>query len=179
MSRLSNIDSLVKGAGKIAEKKIRKQLNIIRTKGGNPNTKRMTTSGDLSSSLKSEVTNAGSSRMTVVVTTEHKYGLFLDRGINDIPFSKGSGEGAKPGSAYIRGLAAWAAKKFYRGDYKQGLKAAFRIANTQKKNMKAPMNLGWVQEIVRELDKELVEYMRSQVMMAINIDAHKALHKTI
>jgi len=41
------------------------------------------------------------------------------------------------------------------------------------------MNLGWVQEIVRELDNELVEYMRSQIMMAITIDVHKALHKTI
>ena len=179
MSRLSSIDNLVKGAGKIAEKRIRKQLNIIRTKGGDPSTKRMTTSGDLSKSLKSEVTNAGGNRITVVVTTEHKYGLFLDRGINDVPFSKGSGEGGKPGSAYIRGLAAWAAKKFYKGDYKKGLKAAFRIAATQKQKNKAPMNLGWVQEIVRQLDNELVEYMRSQVMMAVNIDAHRALHRII
>jgi hypothetical protein len=179
MSRLSNIETLVKGAGKIAEKKLRKQLNIIRTKGDSPNRKRMTTSGDLSSSLKSEVVNSGGNRMTVVVTTEHKYGLFLDRGISDVPYSKGSGEGSKPGSAYIKGLASWAAKKFYGGDYKKGLKAAFRIAAKQKKEMKAPMNLGWVQEIVRELDNELVEYMRSQIMMAITIDVHKALHKTI
>ena len=170
MGSLSNILRLVRRAGEEAEKMAKKQLSVRRKGNRFP----MNTYGLLSDSIEFKLKAKG--HLANLTLESFEEGLLLNDGIIDVPYSKGSG--AKT-SQYIHGLAVWAAKKFYGGNYKQGLKAAFRIANTQKKNMKAPMNLGWVQEIVRELDKELVEYMRSQVMMAINIDAHKALHKTI
>ena len=183
MARLSNILSVVKGAGKIAEKKIRKQLTIVRP----GSERRMSTFLALSKSLKSQVVGAGN-RITLVVTSEHRYGAILDKGTPEhrIPYSPGSGVGANPGSKYIKNLALWAAKKFYGGNYKLGLKAAFRIARKQKgitkqtyTNTGSPANPGWIESIKKDLDDSVSEYMRLNVMIAIQKDSHRILNRKI
>jgi hypothetical protein len=184
MSRISNIAAVIKGAGDFAEKALRKQLSIVRA----GSTKRMSTFLTLSKSLKSEVVDRGN-RITVVVTSPHKYAktVLEDGGVKvDVPFSPGSGLGAENPSEYITGLALWAAQKFYGGNYQAGLKAAFRIARKQKgltkttyTNTGNPANPGWISEIKNDLDKNLVNYMRSNVMTAIKIDARSVLHRTI
>ena len=181
MGAISRIEKTLQTAGNIAEKKLRNQLKIVRA----GNEKRMSTTHQLSKSLKSEFVETGGGRMTLVVTTTHGYGKILDDGFNPlkVPFTPGTKAGD---SAYIDGLARWAAKKFYGGNYKKGLKAAFRIARTQKGIVSeggnyegAPKAPGWVKEIIKDIDKELVEYMTQNVMIAIQKDAHRILHRTI
>ena len=78
MGAISRIETTIKRAGHIAEKKIRNQLKIVRP----GNSKRMSTTHQLSKSLKSEFVDAGGGRMTLVVTTPHRYGKILDDGFN-------------------------------------------------------------------------------------------------
>jgi hypothetical protein len=180
MGAISRIETTIKRAGHIAEKKLRNQLKIVRP----GNTKRMSTTHQLSRSLKSEFVETGGGRMTLVVTTPHKYAKILDDGYNalKVPYSPGTKAGE---SDYITGLAQWAAKKFYGGNLKKGLKAAFKIARTQKGIAAsgnydgAPAAPGWVKEIIKDIDKELVEYLTQNVMIAIQKDAHRILNRTI
>ena len=180
MGAISRIETTIKRAGHIAEKKIRNQLKIVRP----GNSKRMSSTHQLSKSLKSEFVDAGGGRMTLVVTTPHRYGKILDDGFNSlkVPYTPGTKAGE---SEYITGLAQWAARKFYGGDLKKGLKAAFRIAKTQKgiagsgNYEGAPKAPGYIKEIKKDIDKETVEYLKKNVMIAIQKDAHRILNRTI
>lgn len=178
MGAISRIESTIKKAGIKAEKRIRRQLNIVRV----GNTRRMNTYGMLSKTIQNSF-NDVNGRTTIVVTSA-KYGRILDKGVDPlkVPYSVGTKAGE---SEYITGLALWAAKKFYRGDYKMGLKAAFRIAKTQKgiaeksKYEGSPKAPGWIEEIIKDLDKELVEFLHNNIGIAIAKDAHRILNRTI
>ena len=91
MGAISRIETTIKRAGHIAEKKIRNQLKIVRP----GNSKRMSTTHELSKSLKSEFVDAGGGRMTLVVTTPHKYAKILDDGFNPlkVPYTPGTNAG--------------------------------------------------------------------------------------
>ncbi|QDP64955.1 MAG: hypothetical protein Unbinned1473contig1002_45 [Prokaryotic dsDNA virus sp.] len=180
MGAISRIERTIKNAGAIAEKKIRNQLKIVRP----GNAKRMSTTHELSRSLKSEIAGGRDGRVTLVVTTPNKYGKILDDGVNPlkVPYSVGTKAGH---SDYIEGLARWAAKKFHGGNLKKGLKTAFKIARTQKGIAESgsyegsPKSPGYIKEIKKDIDKELVEYFTRNVMMAIQKDAHRILNRTI
>tara|TARA_B100001094_G_C18145323_1_gene780338 strand:+ start:912 stop:1454 length:543 start_codon:yes stop_codon:yes gene_type:complete len=180
MGAISRIETTLKKAGHVAEKKIRNQLKIIRP----GNSKRMSTTHQLSQSLKSEFVGTGGGRMTLVVTSPHKYGKILDDGFNPlkVPYTPGTKAGK---NEYITELAKWAAKKFHNGDIRQGLKTAFKIARTQKGIAStgiyegAPKAPGWIKEIKNDIDKELVEYLHNNIGIAIAKDAHRILNRTI
>ena len=171
MGAISRIERTIKNAGAIAEKKIRNQLKIVRP----GNAKRMSTTHELSRSLKSEIAGGRDGRVTLVVTTPNKYGKILDDGVNPlkVPYSVGTKAGH---SDYIEGLA---------GNLKKGLKTAFKIARTQKGIAESgsyegsPKSPGYIKEIKKDIDKELVEYFTRNVMMAIQKDAHRILNRTI
>ena len=180
MGAISRIETTIKRAGHIAEKKIRNQLKIVRP----GNSKRMSTTHELSKSLKSEFVDAGGGRMTLVVTTPHKYAKILDDGFNPlkVPYTPGTKAGKND---YITGLAQWAQIKF-KLNKKQALQAAFKIARTQKGIVSeggnyegAPKAPGWVKEIIKDIDKELVEYLHNNIGIAIQKDAHRILNRTI
>tara|TARA_B110000285_G_scaffold224908_1_gene282388 strand:+ start:5534 stop:6067 length:534 start_codon:yes stop_codon:yes gene_type:complete len=177
MGSLSNILRLVRRAGEQAEKMAKKQLSIRRKGNRFP----MNTYGLLSDSIEFKLKTKG--HLANLTLESFEEGLLLNDGIIDVPYTKGSG--AKT-SQYIHGLAVWAAKKFYGGNYKQGLRAAFRIAKTQKTNLganssfaQAPANPGWMDEIRDKIDRELNEILTIDTMIAVNLDVMSALNKKI
>lgn len=170
MSRLTNIMRLVRNSGEAAERIAKKRLTI-RRKGNLP----MNTFGLLSDSIKFQLEVVlGMANLSLVSFEE---GLKLNDGFDDIPF-RGKGAGSKD-SQYIQQLAVWAAKKFYGGNYKKGLKAAFAIAIKQKNERKAPKNPGWVDEIREDIDKEVNNILTRDTAQAITAQAMASLNMKI
>ena len=164
---ITNIQKLLDRSGMIAKRVAKKQLS--KSRGGmSP----MNTWGTLGESLEFKIKVEG---MIALLTLEGAdYGSILDKGTNKIPYTRGSG--SKKPSAYIHGLALWATKKFYSGDYEAGLRAAFAIANKQKKDAAAPSNKGWIEEIKDELDNKIDIRLASDTMTAINMDVMSILN---
>jgi|TARA_R110002074_G_scaffold1973_3_gene11879 hypothetical protein len=174
MARLDNIESVIKNVGVAAERVLRKQLSIVRGGSG----KRMNSkTKSLSKSLKSKIVKLGSSILLVV--EGNKYGRILDKGFNNIPYTRGSKQGKKPGSSYIKGLARWAAKKYTGGDYKKALQMAFAIANKQKNEASAPANPGWIENVRGMIDNDVSSAFSEKINNAIEIDTMKILNRTI
>lgn len=167
-SHISRINQIVSDS---VISKIRQQLEIIRA----GNTQPMNTTSRLSKSITAEEQDGWISDVEIKA---EDYGSFLDTGIlgANVPFTAGSG--APPSSAYIQNLAVWAAQKFYGGNYQQGLKAAFAIAKTQKKNG-APANKGWIEEIKNELEDIINKQYDINVYKAIELDVNRILNITI
>lgn len=170
---ITNIQMLLNRSGAIAKRVAKKQLSKSRN-GMLP----MDTWGTLSESLEFKIQVEG---MIAKLTLEGAdYGVILDKGINKknkIPYSRGSGN--KKPSAYIHGLALWATKKFYSGDYNKGLKAAFAIANKQKQDSKAPANKGWIEEVKNKIDNKIDIALATDTMRAINMDVESILNRKI
>lgn len=167
---ITNIQKLLDRSGMIAKRVAKKQLS--KSRGG---MLPMNTWGTLGESLEFKIKVEG---MIALLTLEGAdYGSILDKGIDKkgkIPYTRGSG--SKKPSAYIHGLALWATKKFYSGDYKAGLKAAFAIANKQKKDATAPANKGWIEEVKDELDNKINMALATDTITAINMDVMSILN---
>jgi len=170
---ITNIQMLLNRSGMIAKRVAKKQLAKSRN-GMLP----MDTWGTLSESLEFKIKVEG---MIALLTLEGvDYGFILDKGIkkrNKIPYTRGS-QSKKP-SAYIHGLALWAAKKFYSGNYKAGLRAAFAIANKQKQDSSAPSNKGWVEEVKNKIDNKINTALATDTIRAINMDVESMLNRKI
>jgi len=169
---LEAIPSIINAVSERVIEKLRRQLALSR-KGNEP----MNTTNRLSNSLKA----IGEPGLLCDIEIEGEdYGAVLDKGISNIPFSwtyTGSGAG---NSEYIKGLARWAAIKFYGGNYKKGLQAAFRIAKTQKVDASAPSKPGWVKEIKNDLNKEVGQDLHNTVFATIELDINTSiLNRTI
>ena len=144
----------------------------------------MNTFGVLSKSLKGGTSEGIISSIEI---QSEDYGLYLDKGIPDVPYSPGSGE--KKPSAYIgdetKGLMRWVTKKFG----VTGLRAkkiAFMIAKSQKRGIgvgtvstSAPSNPGWVHDIKDELDKKVKQKLHDYTFVAIQEDVFRILNRTI
>ena len=175
---ITNILRLIQRSGIIAEKTAKKQLKKFRSSEGGKQSA-MNSSGELSESIKFKLEVEG---MMAKLTLESlDYGKILDDGFTKIPFTPPTSKkaGSKKRSVYIHNLALWAARKFYGGNYKAGLKAAFAIAHKQKKESKAPANPGWIKEIKDDLDAKLHAQMSLDTMAAVTMDVESILNKKI
>jgi len=168
MSRLTNILRIVQRAGNAAERIAKKRL-AVRRKGNAP----MNTFGLLSDSITFKLKANG--HLAQLTLESFEEGLALNDGFGkNIPYTRGSG--AKKPSMYIHSLAIWAAKKFYAGNYKAGLRAAFAIANKQKQEKTAPKHPGWMDEIREKIDKEINAILSLDTMTAVHADVMKKLN---
>jgi hypothetical protein len=177
---ITNILRLVQRSGRTAERVAKKQLSKRRKNPtGSGKNLPMNTFGILSDSISFKLKIEG--MMALLTLESADEGLLLDKGFTDIPFTppKSKKAGSKKRSFYIHSLAIWAARKFYGGNYKAGLKAAFAIAHKQKADGAAPANPGWIKEIKDDLDKELNVQMALDTMTAINLDIESILNRKI
>lgn len=170
MGRLSNILKLVQRSGQAAERIAKKRLTV-RRKGNSP----MNTFGLLSDSITFHIKeNNGLANLTLESFEE---GLILNDGYTDVPFRGKAGNYTD--SQYITQLAIWAAKKFYGGNYKKGLKAAFAIAKTQKANNSGVKHPGWMDEVKEKIDDKINEILTQDTILAIQADTMAKLNLTI
>ena len=136
----------------------------------------MNTWENLSNSLKPE---GGEGYFSEVRIEGPKYGDDLNKGIPDVPFSRGSG--GSP-SAYINALQFWAIKKFGVNPVR-AKQLAFAIANTQKSSLgssssfsQAPANPGWVDNIEQELSKIIDEEYAKNTYFVIEREVNRILN---
>jgi hypothetical protein len=173
MARITNILSIVRRAGLKAEQMARKQLSKKRGQS-----LPMNTFGLLSDSIRFKLDSDGF--LANLTLQSYEEGKILDEGFSNIPFTPPQGK-TKTGkkSWYIHSLAVWAAKKYHGGNYKQGLRHAFAIAQKQKQEGKSPANKGWISEIKDEMDRELTEILGVDTFSAIEMDVNRILNVTI
>jgi len=155
-------------AGRKAISILKKQLTKVR--GGNKMS--MKTTGALAESMNLNVSQIGI--FTTLEVQGNSYGDFPLNTGRDTPFSW-SGEGAKPGSDYIRGLVAWLGNK-KRLFGRPALQAAFRIARTQKRRGTIPKSPGWIKEVEREIDNAVRDLISIETTIALGADIHSKLH---
>ena len=179
MAVMTNILRLVQRSGRIAKSIAKKQLSKSRSNPTGGKSAPMNTTGSLSESIDFKLKVQG--MMALLTLESADEGLLLDKGFTNIPFTppKSKKSGSKKRSAYIHNLAIWAARKFYGGDYKAGLKAAFAIAHKQKADNAAPANPGWIKEIKDDLDKEIHTALSMDTIMAVNLDIESILNRKI
>jgi len=175
MAATSNILGIVQRSGEIAKKIAKKQLE--KNRGG---ALEMNTFGTLQESIDVKLNIEG---MFLELELESAdYGLLLDKGFKNIPFTKPKSKKAttKKPSQYILGLTKWVAKKYGLGNnWKLATKIAFAIAHKQKDDGKAPANPGWIEEIKDDLNNQLNTQMTLDTMAAINTDVMRILNITI
>ena len=165
---ITNIHTITKRAGDNIVKKFLRKINKKRAGSKMP----MLSSGSLGTGIHSEISHG---TFTTLEIKGAKYGLALDKS-TPTPFSW-SGAGPKPGSDYIHGLVRWLGdkKKLYG---RAALQAAFRIARTRK-GKGSPANPGWIKEVVKDIEKETIEFFKTETVMSVNADISRALNKTI
>jgi hypothetical protein len=168
------INNIMNEAVKGVIEKLQKQLMIKRS-GMSP----MNTTGTLKESIKAVVEPGFLSEVEI---TSEDYGLYLNKGIPNVPYTRGSGGGH---SQYILGLKKWCMIKFGLSS-KKALQMAFAVANTQKKSLggnasftQAPANPGWVDDIKNELDREAGNSIHNTLFAAIQLDVYTTLNITI
>ena len=158
-------------AGRKAIRLFKKQINRKR-----PGSKfKMQTSGTLRQSLKVK-NDADDLEITSIF-----YGDWLNKGqeFSTVFNFTGRGNGKQSPNPYISGLVKWlGAKKGLQG--KAALKAAFAIARSKiNKGEKTPKNLGWVDEIKKDVDQEVSKVIGSRTKMVASKEIHKILNRTI
>ena len=168
------IHNIIDEAAKSVIEKLKTQL-MIKRGGMSP----MNTTGVLRQSIKA-VAEPGF--LSEVEIKSEDYGLYLDKGVIDVPYTRGSGGGS---SRYILGLQKWAMIKFGLSS-KKAMQMAFAVANTQKKSLggnaaftQSPANPGWVDDIKNDLDKEASKSIHNTVFAAIQLDVYTTLNITI
>ena len=103
------------------------------------------------------------------------YGAYLNEGINDIPFTRGSGVSH---SSYIGMLQLWAVKKFG-VNMAKAKQIAFAVATNQEAKSKSPDNPGWVDEINNELSKIVDEKQTENSYFMIEEEVNSMLNVRI
>jgi hypothetical protein len=148
--------------------RLQNQLSAVRP----GSTKPMNNWKALSNSLKPE---GGEGYFSEVMIKGNDYGIYLNEGISDVPFERGSGASH---SAYIGMLQIWAVKKFG-VSMVRAKQLAFAIASTQKKSNQAPDNKGWVDDIEQELSKIISEEYIKNIFFIIEPEVNKILNVRI
>jgi hypothetical protein len=107
-----------------------------------------------------------------------EYGKFLNDGYGT-PFTSNSGAGAKPGSAYIRGLQNWLVTK-KNLDPKEALKKAFAIAKSRENKQSPHPNVkGWIDKASKKIDENLSSFVQNEIDLTIQGRVDRVLNITI
>jgi hypothetical protein len=146
-------------------KKLQNQLSSVRPGSKNP----INNWKALSNSLNPE---GGEGYFSEVMIKGNDYGVYLNEGIDNVPFTRGSGDSH---SAYITALQFWAVKKFG-VNMVRAKQLAFAIASTQKKSNQAPDNTGWVDEVQSELERIIFEEYSKNTYFVIEREVNKILN---
>ncbi len=176
MIDLSDIKTINDLTAKAVIERLKIQLSIVRSGSDNA----INTWGKLSDSLNPE---GGEGYFSEVRIEGNDYGAYLNKGIPDVPFSRGSGFGSP--SAYINALQFWAIKKFGVSAVR-ARQLAFAIANTQKSSLggsssfsQAPANPGWVDNIEQELSKIIDEEYTKNTYFVVERETNRILNVRI
>lgn len=145
--------------------KLQNQLSSVRPGSAKP----MNNWRALSNSLKPE---GGEGYFSEVMIKGNDYGVYLDEGIDKVPFTRGSGASH---NAYITALQFWAVKKFG-VNMVRAKQLAFAIASTQKKSNQAPDNKGWIDEVQSELERIIFEEYTKNTYFVIEYEVNKILN---
>ena len=164
---INQLHTVLNNVTKVIIRKLQQQLTINRGSGMPMNTTEI-----LSKSIKA---SGDFGTMAEVEIVSEEYGVYLDKGIGNIPYTQGSGEKT---SNYILGLKKWAMVKFGMSP-KKALQMAFMVAKTQKNRGSAPAKPGWIEEIKDELDRKVDQTLHSQVFTAIQMDVNIILNRVI
>lgn len=148
--------------------RLKLQLSTVRPGSTRP----MNNWKSLSESLESE---GGEGYFSEVNIKGNDYGMYLNEGINNIPFTRGSGVSH---SSYIGMLQLWAVKKFG-VNMVRAKQIAFAVASSQEKKGSSPDNPGWVDEIDNQLSKIINKEMAKNTFFMIESEVNRVLNVTI
>tara|TARA_R110002096_G_scaffold30872_3_gene91644 strand:+ start:407 stop:922 length:516 start_codon:yes stop_codon:yes gene_type:complete len=148
-------------------KRLKSQLSSVRP--GSKRGKPMNNWESLSNSLNPE---GGEGYFSEVIIKGNDYGVYLDEGIDNVPFERGSGASH---SAYITALQFWAVKKFG-VNMVRAKQLAFAIASTQKKSNQAPDDKGWIDEVQSELERIIFEEYSKNTYFVIEREVNQILN---
>ena len=147
--------------------RLKVQLSSVRP--GSKRGKPMNNWKALSESLKPE---GGEGYFSEIRIEGADYGMYLNEGINNVPFFPGSGASH---SSYIGMLQLWAVKKFG-VNMVRAKQLAFAIAHSQKQKGSSPDNPGWVDEIEQELSKIIAEEYTKNTYFVIEREVNRILN---
>ena len=150
--------------------RLKTQLSTVRP--GSRYNKPMNNSEKLSKSLEFK---GGEGWISEVRVEGNDYGAYLNEGINDIPFTRGSGVSH---SSYIGMLQLWAVKKFGVNMVK-AKQIAFAVATKQQKRASSPDNPGRVDEINNEISKIVDEKQTENSYFMIEEEVNSMLNVRI
>tara|TARA_R100000541_G_scaffold42454_2_gene49768 strand:- start:495 stop:1001 length:507 start_codon:yes stop_codon:yes gene_type:complete len=168
MIDLGSVKILNNLAAEAVIKRLKTQLSTPRPGSAKP----MNNWKSLSKSLEFK---GGEAWFSEVRIEGNDYGMYLNEGINNIPFTRGSGVAH---SAYIGMLQIWAVKKFG-VNMAKAKQIAFAVATNQQKKSSSPDNPGWVNEIDNELSDIIGEEQLQNSFFMIEGEVNNLLNVRI